>query len=514
MTCPNEKTEIVLIQVEGGNRKDLSCPAADNRTVLEQRKEVAIVFAEWAMRGANEKLNTKIDRNFIAENDKFDQIGEKQQGSMNTNLMNNERENRHYKNIAGGGDSGEISSAPIPLKSMSFLGRRYRKADTNVNDKNVNAKNGIKSYHSGEKNAHNNEGNYLAIRNALNIDSQDMSENGSDQQSPVVISNNHHNGNNNEISINPADDDHNNLKDNNTNFTNKNSRYPNEKMRRFFSFTKRRKILNSNNAAIFPSQDSSCSSSESHVQLQSSGIINPKSAVLKDKSENSNVSYIVDTIPLPSYSNKSSVQSNLSDMDLDVDVDSTEDNGQRQIIENKKKLRSKLKNKNRNRNKNHQIDSTNENECKNEFDNDDHDNEIDNDFSKKINKLESGRKDIDPNKTGTYIPSMALTFLNYGVFQPMTANTPKPIKFENDYFVGHLLLLVNTKPICEQYFKRFEGNESALCVCVRERERDCIYMCACVCVCVCMYVYVCVCLCICVYVCVSVCVSVYMCVFV
>ena len=109
---------------------------------------------------------------------------------------------------------------------------------------------------------------------------------------------------------------------------------------------------------------------------------------------------------------------------------------------------------------------------------------------------------------------MALTFLNYGVFQPMTANTPKPIKFENDYFVGHLLLLVNTKPICEQYFKRFEGNESALCVCVRERERDCIYMCACVCVCVCMYVYVCVCLCICVYVCVSVCVSVYMCVFV
>ena len=498
MTCPNEKTKIVLIQVEGGNRKDLSCPAADNRRVLEQRKEVAIVFAEWAMRGANGQLNTKIDRNFIAEKDNFDQIGEKQQGSMNTNLMNNERENRHYKNIAGGGDSGEISSASIPLKSMSFLGRRYRKADTNVNDKNVNAKNGIKSYHSGEKNAHNNEGNYLAIRNALNIDSQDMSENGSDQQSPVVTSNSHHNGNNNKISVNPADDDHNNLKDNNTNFTNKNSRYPNEKMRRFFSFTKRRKILNSNNAAIFPSQDSSCSSSESHVQLQSSGIINPKSAVLKDKSENSNVSYIIDTIPLPSYSNKSSVQSNLSDMDLDVDVDvdSTEDNGQRQIIENKKKLRNKLKNENRNncRNKNHQIDSTNENECKNEFDNDDHDNEIDNDFSKKINKLESGRKDIDPNKTGTYIPSMALTFLNYGVFQPMTANTPKPIKFENDYFVGHLLLLVNTKPICEQYFKRFEGNESTLCVCVRERERECIYICLCICVCVCVYVcvYVCV----------------------
>lgn len=58
---------------------------------------------------------------------------------------------------------------------------------------------------------------------------------------------------------------------------------------------------------------------------------------------------------------------------------------------------------------------------------------------------------------GAYIPSIALTLLSGGLHRSMTANSPKPVPFENDIFVGNLLLLVNTKPICDQYFKRFEG---------------------------------------------------------
>lgn len=59
---------------------------------------------------------------------------------------------------------------------------------------------------------------------------------------------------------------------------------------------------------------------------------------------------------------------------------------------------------------------------------------------------------------GAYIPSIALTLLSERSFRPMKANSPKPIPFENDVFVGKLLLLVNTKPICDQYLKRFEGS--------------------------------------------------------
>ena len=58
---------------------------------------------------------------------------------------------------------------------------------------------------------------------------------------------------------------------------------------------------------------------------------------------------------------------------------------------------------------------------------------------------------------GANIPSLKLTLLSNGVYRSMTANSPKPIPFENDIFVGQLLLLVNTKPICSQYLKRFEG---------------------------------------------------------
>lgn len=60
---------------------------------------------------------------------------------------------------------------------------------------------------------------------------------------------------------------------------------------------------------------------------------------------------------------------------------------------------------------------------------------------------------------GVSIPSIELSLLHDGAYRPMTANTPKPIPFDNEFFAGHLLLLVNTKPICAQYFKRFEGTK-------------------------------------------------------
>jgi hypothetical protein len=70
----------------------------------------------------------------------------------------------------------------------------------------------------------------------------------------------------------------------------------------------------------------------------------------------------------------------------------------------------------------------------------------------------------NPDNEGVHIPSLELTLLSNGVYRTMTANSPKPIPFENDIFVGHLLLLVNTKPICDQYFKRFEGTAILPCL--------------------------------------------------
>lgn len=69
----------------------------------------------------------------------------------------------------------------------------------------------------------------------------------------------------------------------------------------------------------------------------------------------------------------------------------------------------------------------------------------------------------NPDNEGVNIPSLELTLLSNGVYRTMTANSPKPIPFENDIFVGHLLLLVNTKPICNQYLKRFEGTAALPC---------------------------------------------------
>ena len=459
MTCPNEKTKIVLIQLGAENRKDLSCPIANNRRILEQRKEVAIVFAEWAMRCGNRKPTSKINKSFITQTADCDQIDESQLGSKNTNLMGNEKEDRHCKNREGG---GEVTSSRTPVKSISLLGRVHQKNTATVG-----------------RNVHNNDSNNLAIRNALNVDSQDIYDNGIDQLSSATVSSNYRNCNNDE-NTNAAVDDQNNFQDKNANLTNKSSRSPNEKMKKFFSFRKKRKNLNDNNTTVIQNQESSYLSMKSNVQLQLSGTIDPKSGGFGDKSENLQLSPLIDTIPLPSFSNKSSVQSNLSDMDLDVDIDSTEDNRHTHVADIKKKMRNKMKKENRdnNRKKIYKSDSMNVNECKNENDNDDHDNDDNDDDDihqiNKMNKLENGRRDVDPNKTGSYIPSMALTFLNYGVFQPMTANTPKPIKFENDYFIGHLLLLINTKPICEQYFKRFEGTVLTLCVCVHFRLSICL----------------------------------------
>lgn len=82
---------------------------------------------------------------------------------------------------------------------------------------------------------------------------------------------------------------------------------------------------------------------------------------------------------------------------------------------------------------------------------------------------EEAQKDLhwNPDNEGANIPSLELTLLSNGVYRTMTANSPKPIPFENDIFVGHLLLLVNTKPICEQYFKRFEGTAQLSVPCAR-----------------------------------------------
>lgn len=68
-------------------------------------------------------------------------------------------------------------------------------------------------------------------------------------------------------------------------------------------------------------------------------------------------------------------------------------------------------------------------------------------------------KGWNAENVGARIPSLELSLLHNGAYRNMTANSPKPIPFENEFFAGHLLLLVNTKPICAQYFKRFEGRK-------------------------------------------------------
>lgn len=68
-------------------------------------------------------------------------------------------------------------------------------------------------------------------------------------------------------------------------------------------------------------------------------------------------------------------------------------------------------------------------------------------------------KGWNAENVGAKIPSLELSLLHNGAYRHITANSPKPIPFENEFFAGHLLLLVNTKPICAQYFKRFEGRK-------------------------------------------------------
>ena len=111
------------------------------------------------------------------------------------------------------------------------------------------------------------------------------------------------------------------------------------------------------------------------------------------------------------------------------------------------KVKKKRKNKDNNEN---------ENDDENHDDYNENDDEISNKNTPRSEKNEKHRR--NPNMDGAYIPSLNLSFLNFSTYLPMTANTPKPIKFENDFFVGVLLLLVNTKDVCEQYAKRFEGS--------------------------------------------------------
>jgi hypothetical protein len=72
-------------------------------------------------------------------------------------------------------------------------------------------------------------------------------------------------------------------------------------------------------------------------------------------------------------------------------------------------------------------------------------------------------KEADPNvwnsdNEGVHIPSLFMAIFHNGIYRPMTANTPRPVRFETDLFDGELLLLINTKPICDQYYPRFEGH--------------------------------------------------------
>jgi hypothetical protein len=75
------------------------------------------------------------------------------------------------------------------------------------------------------------------------------------------------------------------------------------------------------------------------------------------------------------------------------------------------------------------------------------------------NEKDNSNKGWNAENVGARIPSLELSLLHNGAYRHMTANSPKPIPFENEFFAGHLLLLINTKPICAQYFKRFEGRE-------------------------------------------------------
>lgn len=75
------------------------------------------------------------------------------------------------------------------------------------------------------------------------------------------------------------------------------------------------------------------------------------------------------------------------------------------------------------------------------------------------NEKDNSNKGWNAENVGARIPSLELSLLHDGAYRNMTANSPKPIPFENEFFAGHLLLLINTKPICAQYFKRFEGRK-------------------------------------------------------
>jgi hypothetical protein len=60
---------------------------------------------------------------------------------------------------------------------------------------------------------------------------------------------------------------------------------------------------------------------------------------------------------------------------------------------------------------------------------------------------------------GVVIPNLTISVLQDKTFLPMEANTPVSIPFHTELFEGHVLLLVNTKPICDLYLPRFKGQK-------------------------------------------------------
>ena len=536
VSCKNEETKILLIQIEGkncGKKKDSSSSVTDLNGNCAQRTEVILLFLDWTMKKEKEKEKEKsdprTDKPILTIEEDFD-LAEKEPDTKSMKRKS-EREDKKVPD-----NDSSIISTPILSKSKLFFRRHQFKKIDKKHDENTG-----NNYSSNSKSKDiqigNVMSNYAAVKNALSIDSRDTNENdrNSALPSPVINSNSYHNGTNNDPTMinhgdDSNDDDSNNnrkKKDKKELFKNKDTRSPNEKMKKFFSFRSRKKDSNSKCISELSNQENSQSQSQPQSQSQSlsSKIPEKKTKTLHDENGNLNLSLdcnnIIDKIPLPTYSNRSSVQSNLSD--TDYDIDSVEDIGRKNETQTDKKKRNQNNDENNDKNKKltEQID-------KNESINLDCITE---------NYLESKpNRSTDPNNNGTIIPSVALTFLNNingsSVFQPMTANTPEPIKFENDYFIGTLLLLVNTKPICEQYFKRFEGTLDTLCFwlcpcpcfcpclcpcscpCFCSCPCLCLYSCSCPCSCPCLSFRLFVCLfhcasasvCICLSVCLSICV--------
>ena len=59
---------------------------------------------------------------------------------------------------------------------------------------------------------------------------------------------------------------------------------------------------------------------------------------------------------------------------------------------------------------------------------------------------------------GMDIQTIYMTILHKSLYRPMKVNTILPIPFKNEIFEGYVLLILDTKPPCEQYKSRFAGS--------------------------------------------------------